>query len=184
MDVFFSFSGRIGRAKWWLTQAAIVMVWVIAFFAFGMFVRIVDPSAAHGPGELSSGGLSLAIALLCTILLSVWINLAGTVKRLHDRDKSIVWLCICFVPLIGPIWLIVECGLLEGTRGDNRFGPPPGDGGAGFASEMETHIAQMKAERMPRQQAPAAARAAIAAPSAPAGGRRPATPGGFGRRGL
>lgn len=183
MDLLFSFSGRIGRAKWWLTQLAIVIVWALAFGVFGLFVRVVDPSSAHAPGELSNGGLSLGIALLCAILLSVWINLAGTAKRLHDRDKSIVWFALMFVPLIGPVWLIVECGLLEGTRGGNRFGPSPG-GDDGFSSELDAHIAQMQAQRMPLQQAPTVARAAVSAPAPQTSGRRSTTPGGFGRRGL
>jgi len=29
------------------------------------------------------------------------------------------------VPIVGPIWLLVECGLLQGSDGPNRFGPDP-----------------------------------------------------------
>jgi uncharacterized membrane protein YhaH (DUF805 family) len=29
------------------------------------------------------------------------------------------------VPLIGPIWFLVECGILEGARGANQYGPDP-----------------------------------------------------------
>ena len=29
------------------------------------------------------------------------------------------------VPLVGAIWVIVECGFLAGTPGTNRFGPDP-----------------------------------------------------------
>lgn len=183
MDILFSFSGRIGRAKWWLSQFAILMVWVVVIGAFAIFVEAVDPSAEHAPGELSNGGLSVGIAILCAVVLSVWINLAGTVKQLHDRDKSWVWFLMIFVPIIGPIWQIVECGVLEGTRGGNRFGPPPG-GMDGFADELEAHIAKMQAERMPRQSTAPAARTTAPVPVAQLSSRRPTSPGGFGRRGT
>ncbi len=183
MDFLFSFSGRIGRAKWWLSQLAVVMIWVIVIGAFALFVQTVDPSAEHAEGELSNGGLSTLIALLSAIVLSTWINLAGTVKRFHDRDKSGFWFLITLIPFIGPIWLIVECGVLEGTRGGNRFGPPPG-GMDGFADELEAHIAKMQAERMPRQGTAPAARTSAPVPVAQLSSRRPTSPGGFGRRGT
>jgi uncharacterized membrane protein YhaH (DUF805 family) len=30
-----------------------------------------------------------------------------------------------FVPIIGAIWLLVECGFLRGTEGPNNYGPDP-----------------------------------------------------------
>jgi uncharacterized membrane protein YhaH (DUF805 family) len=47
------------------------------------------------------------------------------IKRFHDRDKSGWWLLISLVPLIGPLWLLVELGFLQGSEGANRFGPDP-----------------------------------------------------------
>jgi uncharacterized membrane protein YhaH (DUF805 family) len=29
------------------------------------------------------------------------------------------------VPIIGPIWALVECGFLRGTEGPNAYGPDP-----------------------------------------------------------
>ncbi len=46
-------------------------------------------------------------------------------KRRHDRDKSGWWSLIMFVPFIGANRLIVDLGILEGTRGANRFGSDP-----------------------------------------------------------
>jgi uncharacterized membrane protein YhaH (DUF805 family) len=34
---------------------------------------------------------------------------------------------IVLVPIIGSIWFLIELGFLAGTRGSNRFGPPPTD---------------------------------------------------------
>ena len=54
-----------------------------------------------------------------------WISLAVQVKRWHDRDKSAWWLLMNFVPFIGAIWVLVECGFLRGTEGQNNYGPDP-----------------------------------------------------------
>ena len=58
-------------------------------------------------------------------LITIYFALAVYAKRWHDRDKSGWWTLIVLVPFIGAIWLLVECGILEGTRGPNRFGPDP-----------------------------------------------------------
>src|SRR5215204_5898732 len=51
-------------------------------------------------------------------------TLAVTVRRLHDIDRSGWWILIGLVPLIGVIVLLVFA-LLDGTPGDNRYGPNP-----------------------------------------------------------
>jgi uncharacterized membrane protein YhaH (DUF805 family) len=179
MDLLFGFSGRIGRAKWWLAEFSVLVVWAVIIAAFAGIVELVDPSAEYGPGELSNGGLSLGIAIATGTLMSVWINVAATVKRFHDRDKSGFWFFIVFVPFIGPVWQIVECGLLPGDPSANRFGPPSGGGRSGYADDVEAHVASLKAERVPRQ----SARVAPALAPAAAGRRQPTAGGGFGRRG-
>jgi uncharacterized membrane protein YhaH (DUF805 family) len=51
-------------------------------------------------------------------------SLAVSVRRLHDIDRSGWWILIALVPLIGTIVLLVFA-LLEGTPGNNRYGPNP-----------------------------------------------------------
>jgi uncharacterized membrane protein YhaH (DUF805 family) len=29
------------------------------------------------------------------------------------------------IPVLGTLWVLIECGFLRGTRGGNRFGPDP-----------------------------------------------------------
>ena len=55
----------------------------------------------------------------------LWTALALQIKRWHDRDKSWVWIFISFIPLVGAIWVLVECGFMDGTPGPNKFGPSP-----------------------------------------------------------
>ncbi|MEA1950962.1 MAG: DUF805 domain-containing protein [Planctomycetota bacterium] len=52
----------------------------------------------------------------------LWISLAIQAKRWHDRDKSAWWILIGFVPLIGPIWVLIEVGCLRGKYGPNQYG--------------------------------------------------------------
>lgn len=47
------------------------------------------------------------------------------IKRWHDLDKSGWWVLINFIPIVGGLWCLVECGFLKGTVGPNRFGPDP-----------------------------------------------------------
>jgi len=47
------------------------------------------------------------------------------VKRYHDRDKSGWWVLIIFLPVIGALWYLIECGFLRGTDGNNAYGPDP-----------------------------------------------------------
>ena len=47
-------------------------------------------------------------------------------RFLRDVDGSYAIATIAaLVPIIGGIWLLVELGILEGSRGPNRFGPDP-----------------------------------------------------------
>jgi uncharacterized membrane protein YhaH (DUF805 family) len=77
-----------------------------------------------GPGEMA-GGIAAVLALVIVGILNLWITLAITVKRFHDRDKSGWWVLIGLVPAIGALWILIECGFLKGTTGDNRFGADP-----------------------------------------------------------
>lgn len=189
MDLLFGFSGRIGRLQWWLGQLAILGVWVVGIGALALVIGVADPSAEHAKGELSQGGWSILAALLACGTLSIWINIATTVKRFHDRDKSGWWFCIVFVPYVGAIWQIVECGFLSGKPGGNRFGPSSG-GGIGFDAddEIEAHIGRLRAERARLEGKPAPAQklqpAPAAAPTPVVPARRPTGPTGFGRRGV
>ncbi len=63
--------------------------------------------------------------MIVLLPLAYWLIIAAYVKRFHDRDKSAWWLLVGFVPVLGPIWLLIELGFLRGTIGANRYGPDP-----------------------------------------------------------
>ena len=55
----------------------------------------------------------------------LWILAALLVKRLHDRGRGPAVLLWLLLPVLGPLWLILELGFRKGTDGDNQFGPDP-----------------------------------------------------------
>jgi uncharacterized membrane protein YhaH (DUF805 family) len=101
--IFTSTEGRINRQRWWIGMLALFLVGAVSGFLFG-----------HG------GLMPFVIGIL--ILLA---GICMHVKRCHDRNKSGWWCLLLLVPGIGPLWALIDLGLLEGTRGSNRYGPDP-----------------------------------------------------------
>ena len=103
--------GRWSAATWALEGAA--LVWVgcrqgrLLPRAFGALLQI-------------AGGVIFVMVVLAT-----WIHIAVAVKRYHDRNKSGWWVLIVFLPVIGGLWYLIECGFLRGTPGPNTYGPDP-----------------------------------------------------------
>lgn len=122
-DLFFSFNGRINRAKFWLGNLALMVVYLIlaGISAATMSTMTVSPS-----GQAQGGGMGIiGIIVLIVYIAMIWPSLAIGIKRWHDRDKSGWWVLIALVPIIGGLWYLIECGFLEGTKGPNKFGPDP-----------------------------------------------------------
>jgi uncharacterized membrane protein YhaH (DUF805 family) len=120
--LLFSFRGRVNRAKFWLVALGIVVVDEIILLAVlvGKLAMARNPQDTYAPiGPLAS------IVLLAFLVFVTWISLAVAVKRFHDRDKTGWWILLVFVPVIGGLWYLIECGFLRGTEGHNTFGPDP-----------------------------------------------------------
>jgi uncharacterized membrane protein YhaH (DUF805 family) len=116
LGLFLNPSGRIGRGMWWLTgalQGILLLAWGLSImFSF-----------------TKSAALPLSTPLLVLILIPLlWMGICANIKRYHDRSKSGFWMLISFVPVIGPIWMFIELGMLPGDSDANAFGPPPGSG--------------------------------------------------------
>jgi uncharacterized membrane protein YhaH (DUF805 family) len=130
--MLFSFAGRINRARYWLALLAADVAGMLVVLGIGV----------------ATGRTYLAIAIAVAVFLALaWINLAVSIKRLHDRDKSAWWLLLFYVvpgilPVLGmgnnsanvilglvgagiSIWAFVELGCLRGTAGPNSYGADP-----------------------------------------------------------
>ena len=177
----FGFQGRINRAKWWLA-GLILIGW--AFFVAWAYFGLWLAAHAYLPGEnirsqrlgtdesighLLDGSFSLVdlVALAANLFAAttfLWMLLATSIKRLHDRNRSGWWIVPFFVlpgftnrldewlpdsiptfPLIVAflilcIWGFIEMGFLRGSLCSNRFGPNP-LGGSGSDQTSETEFA-------------------------------------------
>ena len=112
----FSWEGRIARRHWWGAKLGILLGQAAAFVAVYL---------SKDPAQPTPAGV-VALAWL-VIAVFVWMDVVTTVKRLHDRNRSGGWFFMAFVPFIGTIWIVIECGIKAGTPGPNNFGSATGD---------------------------------------------------------
>jgi len=84
---WFSFRGRIGRKVFWLG-------YVLPLFLASLVAAVLDAAMGLTPtGDavpMDAAGMGPVSALVS--LLSIWPSLAGSIKRLHDRDRSGWWI--------------------------------------------------------------------------------------------
>jgi len=113
--LLFSFDGRLNRSRYWAGQVLV-----------GLVTLVLTAALVFAAGEMKSGGTDLLlIGAIVIYLAAMWPWLAINIKRWHDRDKSGLWILIGFVPVVGPIWALIETGFHPGTTGSNRYGPDP-----------------------------------------------------------
>ncbi len=113
-EIYLSFEGRIPRKVYWLY--GVLGLLIVTMVAVGVVI-----------GLSSVLGEWLLVLNIPIYIMLIWASLAIQVKRWHDRDKSGWWVLIGLIPIVGPIWQLIECGFLEGSAGNNKFGPMPGD---------------------------------------------------------
>lgn len=126
--LLFGFRGRFTRANFWLVHVGVSVVATVLLGA--AFVSSVLSAGVDGAATATFtvlGMTGVVVALLFVPL--VWIGLAASVKRWHDCDKSGWWMLVTFVPVIGGLWFLIECGFLPGTQGPNAYGSDPLDEG-------------------------------------------------------
>jgi uncharacterized membrane protein YhaH (DUF805 family) len=111
-----SFEGRINRARYWTGIVVIIVVEVIALAISAIIGFILG-------NNIVTTLIGILAMIVCVAM--IWPSIALGVKRFHDRNKSGWWVLIAFVPVIGGLWYLIECGFLEGTKGPNQFGPDP-----------------------------------------------------------
>jgi len=129
MDLLFSFTGRIGRGKFWLGELTVLLLAVLIMIPVSIMVpwEQVIVTGADGQPTVDYSNpamLPVWIGYLIYFVIGFWITFAISIKRYHDRGKSGWWSLIMFIPLIGPIWWLIELGFLRGDPGPNAYGPP------------------------------------------------------------
>ena len=124
-QLLFSFNGRIRRLHYWLGALGVMVAFLVVMLILGMLVGGIGVMSRGNDGAAAGVGLVGMVIYLAAMVLWLWMALALQVKRWHDRDKSWTWIFITLIPVVGPIWALIEIGFLDGTQGPNRFGPSP-----------------------------------------------------------
>lgn len=121
---FANFDGRATRSEFWWFYLFAVLVGFVGYVPI-LILTIIGASA-------NDGAISGIFTVLTVIFWIVWLIvvvalyiplLAVGSRRLHDRGQS-GWLQLLYLVPCGSIVLIVFFAL-EGTPGDNAYGPKP-----------------------------------------------------------
>lgn len=110
------FTGRSSRKEFWMFQLVYVALFVVGSVLIG--------GTMDSYGEFSPFG-NVVLGLIILALLGLFVPLlAVEVRRFHDQNRSGWFVLLNLIPYVGVIIVFVMM-LLEGTQGDNRFGPDP-----------------------------------------------------------
>jgi uncharacterized membrane protein YhaH (DUF805 family) len=108
---FVSFRGRISRKTFWLT-------W-LALFGINLAVGLLIGLVSRSNQDVSR------VLYLLWLPLCIYMSLPMQAKRWHDRGKSGWMILVNFIPIVGPLWALIELGFLRGTPITNRYGESP-----------------------------------------------------------
>ncbi len=109
------FSGRSRRKEYWMFVLGVVIVTIVLSIIEGILGMAGMVGGVYGP---------LTTLFVLAILIPA---IAVQVRRFHDQDKSGWFVLIGLIPLLGGLVVLVFM-LLDGTKGENRFGPDPKGG--------------------------------------------------------
>jgi uncharacterized membrane protein YhaH (DUF805 family) len=104
----FGFSGRINRAKQWAILLVGLLFSFLAVIAFAVtvgFATVADDITANKMDFAEFMGTSqvhaFGFTMLALYVLMLYVTAAVTTKRLHDRNKSAIWLLVFVIaPLV------------------------------------------------------------------------------------
>ena len=108
---YVGFSGRARRMEYW-------MFMIVNFFVYAGLLAI-DRVMGHAIGDYGPGPLCAIYGLAVAL---PW--LAVVFRRLHDTDRTGLWIFIHMLPFIGSIIFFIFM-VMDSTPGTNRFGPNP-----------------------------------------------------------
>lgn len=123
--ILFSFEGRIGRGWYWYY---IVLTRPLHVFPFAILFGIFNPTMSNNTPDITEI-IKFVLSLIFIIgmvayLLTFYTDIAVSVKRLHDTNRSGVHLFVIFAPCFGVLYILIVCGFLKGMEEENRYGMP------------------------------------------------------------
>lgn len=114
----FDYSGRSSRKEFF---SFFLVFWLAIPMAFAILYPAMGGAMGGTPG--ASGTLLMAVPLVMLVLLVPTVPLMA--RRFHDFGWSGWWLILLLVPVAGVVAATAILVWMEGTIGENRFGPSP-----------------------------------------------------------
>ena len=122
--LFFSFSGRMNRGRFW----GVIAFWMLVrlgvpylLYTFAMLPgQSLDIQDATASPEIFEAGKIYAVLTVISLISTV----SAAVRRLHDFDASGLWAILLFIPGVEFIAYLV-IGLIGSQPGANRYGLNP-----------------------------------------------------------
>lgn|SRR5690625_98471 len=105
------FTGRARRKEYWF----FFLFNVIFLFILGLIDTLTGTANPNTGLGLLSGIYWLAVLIP---------SIAVAVRRMHDTGRKGWWLLLVFIPLIGPLIILVMM-LQNSQQGENQYGPSP-----------------------------------------------------------
>lgn len=122
--LLFTKRGRIGRRTFWNAQ---LFIWLSFYVLYNLI-------------ELSLG---YQWTLIVYPFL-YWALICTAAKRLHDRNKTALFLVLTLIPILGPMWLFFQMALGRGKKKANKYGSPPGQAEDYFVNPDAEKIEHLK----------------------------------------
>lgn len=116
------FNGRSRRMEYWMFTLFQVILYIVLGVAAVILFGAGETTAGSDVGALFASPVFLVIVFAGLAMLVP--SIAVQVRRFHDQDKSGWLVLLGLIPYIGGLIVFVFM-LLEGTRGENRYGPDP-----------------------------------------------------------
>ena len=102
MRYFLTTSGKADRFEWWvISLIADVLLKISALIGFGLFLHKEDLLTRIG-----------GFLLILLAVFFLWISIAVTCRRLRDRGRPLWCILLYLLPMVGWIWMVIECGFL------------------------------------------------------------------------
>lgn len=106
----FKYDEKTNRRDFWIT---FFLNFIISLFFYGIWYLIIYVWGAENSSAMTSYHLYSLFTLVMILVSLVWgiwtlfSNISIDIRRLHDINRSGVWLLLAFVPFIGPIILLI-----------------------------------------------------------------------------
>jgi uncharacterized membrane protein YhaH (DUF805 family) len=124
----FLFKGRTNRSNWWLWWLAVLGAWYGAGITASSLYFATLSAGQTDPvsdfSEIPNFLIVVLIVLFGWLLISAWLLVAVSVRRLHDMNHSGSWLWIALLPSLGLIILFIWLGFFppQPESGPNKYG--------------------------------------------------------------